>query len=209
MVVRDADYSEYAAPFNRINWGAIIGGTIIGILFQILLSLLGIAIGLTVVDAGDRVGSGFAIGTGIYMIIATVISVFIGAFATGRFTGTASRYDSMLHGVATMALITIVILFTIGIGVSKMIGGAFTYGLQAANTPQFQQMMPSPKQITGAAANIPPQQQRQWQQQADKVATSTSWMAFLTGVFSLIAAAIGGLLGMRSRTRTEKSNITY
>ena len=209
MVTKTENEYMSACPTSRINWGAIIGGSIIGLFFQVLFSLFGIAVGITALNPGARVGMGFGIGAGIYLVLITIISVFIGAFAAGRFTGLASRYDGLLHGVATLALLTIVSLFTITSG----LGATFSYGLQVAKLPQVQQVAPSGSKIqektTGAAANITPRQQMYLQQQANKFARRATWTTFITGLLSLIAAAFGGILGLKSRIKQNVSASAY
>lgn len=196
-----------ANAISRINWGAIWGGTFIAMFFQLLLGLLGLAIGLSVLNPARAVTpQGIGIGTGIWMILITVISVFIGAFAAGRFAGLQAKYDGLMHGIATLAFLTILSVFLVSAGVSNVIGGAFTFGLQAAQVPQIQQAMPQGmqpgSQPTGAAApTLTPQQRMTLQQQADRYATGATWIAFITGLISLIVAAIGGLLGMQSRMK--------
>jgi len=195
--------------FSRINWGAIFGGTFIAMFFQLLLGLLGLAIGISVLNPARAVSpQGIGVGTGIWLILITIISVFIGAFAAGRFAGLQARYDGLMHGVATLAFLTILSLFLVSAGVSNVIGGAFTFGLQAAQMPQVQQAMPSDEQLksqaTGAAAPIQtltPQERMVLKQQADRYATAATWIAFITGLLSLIVAAIGGFLGMQSRAK--------
>jgi len=198
--------STYAPTnaFSRINWGAIFGGTFIAMFFQLLLGLLGLAIGLTVLRPGQAISpEGVGFGTGIWLVLITLISVFIGTFAAGRFAGIQSRYDGLMHGVATLAFLSILSIFMVSSGVSNVIGGAFTYGMQAAQSPQIQQIMPQGgAQTTGAAApTMTPQQSLIIQQQADKFLTRTTWIAFITGLLSLIVAAIGGFLGMQSRAK--------
>jgi hypothetical protein len=192
---------------SRINWGAICGGTFIAMFFQLLLGLLGLAVGLSVLGPGRAVSpQGMGIGTGIWLILVTVISVFIGAFAAGRFAGMQAKYDGLMHGVATLAFLTILSVFLVSSGVSNVIGGAFTFGMQAAQTPQVQQAMPQGvqpgSQPTGAAAPaITPQQRLALEQKANKLAKGATWIAFITGLLSLIVAAIGGFLGMQSRIK--------
>lgn len=196
-----------ASRTSRINWGAIIGGTIIAMFSQLLLGLLGVAIGVTAIDLGTAVPVyGLSIGTGIWLVLITIISAFIGAFAAGRFAGVVSRYDGLLHGVATLALLTVISLFMISAGASNVISGAFSYGIQAAQVPQVQQVIKG--QSTGAAAQVQmtPQQQATFQRQADRYVTGISWTAFITGLLSLIAAAVGGLLGMKSRLGRNNMN---
>lgn len=193
-------------PAGRINLGAIVGGTIIGLFSQGLLSLLGLATGLLIIDPGEQIGAAFTIGTTLYLILITLFSVFIAAFATGRFAGLFSKNDSLLHGIATLALLTLISAFTINMGVSNVLNGALSYRAQTACAPQSQQAMPLERQITGAAASMTPQQQRQMQSNIKKYVTSISWMGFITGLIALVVAALGGIMGMKSRFHYNTAN---
>ena len=184
---------------NRINWGAILGGTVIGLFSQILLGILGIAIGLLVINPQEIIGTGFTFGTVLYLVIITLFSVFIAAFTTGRFAGLLSKNDSILHGIATLALLTIISLFTL----TGNVPGVLNYGLHTAYLPRVQQVLPAKYDNngnrTGAAAFMTPQQQRQLQQQANNNITGLSWTEFIAGILALVAAAFGGIMGMKSR----------
>jgi len=192
-----------AFSISRINWGAITGGTLLGIFSQILLGLLGLAIGITAFHPGQAITAGMSVGAGIYIVAITIVSVYIGAFAAGRFAGFVSRYDGLFHGVTTLALLTVISLFTISAGIGTFVGGSLSYGLNAARFQQSQQIAFSnyPVQVytTGAAASLSPKQRLYFQQQADRVAAGTIWLAFITAFLSLIAAAFGGVMGMKSR----------
>ena len=207
MVTKTENEYTSIQPISRINWGAIIGGSIIGLFFQILLGLFGLAVGITALNPVAGAGRGFGIGAGIYIVLITIASVFIGSFAAGRFTGLASRYDGLLHGVATLALLTIVSLFTVGTG----IGTTFSYGLQVASMPRVQQAAPSMTKMqtrtTGAAANIATQ--RVMEIQTAKLVRRITWTAFITALLSLIAAGAGGLLGLKSRIGQNRTNRAY
>ena len=111
--MRTQPENECSPNVSRINWGAIFGGTFIAMFFQIMLGLLGLAVGLSVLNP-NYVGAtrNVSIGSGIWLLIITIISVFIGAFATGRFAGLQAKYDGLLHGIATLAFFNhIIIIF--------------------------------------------------------------------------------------------------
>lgn len=184
---------------NRINWGAIIGGTVIGLFSQLLLTLLGVAIGLTALDPGQRVGEGFGAGSAIYLAIATIISVFVGAWAAGRFSGLVLKNDGILHGIATLALITLISLVALSIGLGTATNTALTYGIEPRDVYRQTGVAPTPTtegETTGAAAPTGP---RATQERTDRNITAAAWTAFITGLLSLVAAAMGGLIGMQSR----------
>ena len=79
--------------------------------------------------------------------------------------------------------------------------------MQAAQIPQVQQSVQQKSinnQVTGAAATpqkITTQQQQSMKVAASKFAAKATWIAFLTTLFSLIAAAVGGFIGMQSINR--------
>lgn len=195
---------------SRINWGAIMGGTLLGIFSQILLGLLGLAIGITAFHPGQALTTGISIGAGVYIAAITVISVYIGSFAAGRFAGFVSRYDGLFHGVTTLALLTVISLFTISAGIGTILSSSLSYGLNTFSLQQSQQISfsnyPIQVQATGAAISLSPQQRLYLQQQVDKVVTGTIWIAFITAFLSLLASAIGGIMGIKSRLVNDSNN---
>lgn len=198
------------SPLNtmsRVSWGAIFAGTFVAMFFQILLGLLGLAIGLSIVDParGETAGPSIGIGAAVWLVIITLISVFAGTFTAGRLAGLSAKYDGLMHGVATLAFLTVLSVFMVSSGVSGVVGGALSLGVNAAQVPQVQQALPTGAQLqqpTGAAApTMTPQQRQQAAQQADRYATTASWITFITALLSLVIAAIGGYIGMQSRVK--------
>ncbi len=190
---KDVKYVETVSA-NRINWGAILGGTTIGLFAQMLLILLGVAIGLTALDPGETITEGAGLASALYLAIATLISVFTGAWSAGRFSGFVLKKDGMLHGIATLSLLTLISLFALAQGIDN----AVTLGVRTYQAPQMQQRQAegiTPREQTGAASPLTPGQM----ERANTYAETTAWIAFLTGLLSLIVAAFGGVLGMRSR----------
>ena len=185
---------------SRVSWGAIWAGIFVAMFFQLLLGLLGLAIGLTVVDIDQRVNTtGIGIGAGIWMLITTLVAVFLGTFTAGRLAGLSAKYDGILHGIVTLAFLVVLSLFLATSGISSAIGGAFSLTLNAARIPQVQQALPSGTNMQGTTQNMTPAQRQQAARTAQDVATRTSWWTFIVGLLSLIIAMIGGYLGMQSR----------
>lgn len=126
-----ADYTDRpvaGANLRRISWGAIIAGTILILVFQILLALLGLGIGLATVDpaSGDTPSVGtFASASGIWAALTVLIATFIGAYAAARFAGSPSRRDAALHGVTTWATATLIAVYVLSTGATGLITSAF------------------------------------------------------------------------------------
>src|SRR5690606_7383185 len=79
-----ARVEEYRAPagvIGRASWGAILAGTVTAIASQIVLTVLGLAIGLTVVDPSAN-QQGFGLGAGIWWLITGLVSLFLGGLVT-------------------------------------------------------------------------------------------------------------------------------
>lgn len=113
-----------AAAFRRISWGALFAGLVVALAIQLLLSLLGIAIGMASIEpvTEENPMQNFGIATGIYWLISTAIAVFAGGWTAGRLAGMPTPLDSILHGAVTWALFA---LFTIWLSTSA-VGGILT-----------------------------------------------------------------------------------
>ncbi len=91
--------------FAAIRWGAVLAGVAVGVSVQLVLTLLGIATGLTATDvaSGETVGMGPLIWAGISMLIAA----FVGAYVAARMSGLKRKVDGILHGVVSWAVTTL------------------------------------------------------------------------------------------------------
>ncbi|MBA3659522.1 MAG: hypothetical protein H0W67_07990 [Gemmatimonadales bacterium] len=108
----------------RLSWGAVFAGLVVATALQVVLTLLGTAIGLAAWDPGDS-ARGLGIGAGIWAIVSILISLFVGGSTTGRLAGILTRKDGALHGVLLWGLSTILTLWLLASGVSALAGGAF------------------------------------------------------------------------------------
>ena len=91
----------------RVSWGAIAAGAIVAVMIGLMLNILGAAIGVTAVDAveGDTPdASTFGIGAAIWLLVATLVGLGVGAYAAARLSGTADKTDATLHGVGVWAI---------------------------------------------------------------------------------------------------------
>jgi hypothetical protein len=91
--------------FPAIRWGAVLAGVAVGVSMQLLLTLLGIAIGLsaTSVTRGETVGTGSLLWAGLSLLV----SAFVGGYVAARMTGFKRKTDGILHGVVSWAVTTL------------------------------------------------------------------------------------------------------
>ena len=107
----------------RISWGAIFAGLVVATVLQVVLSLLGVAIGLAALDPNSSAKS-FGIGTGIWALLTALISMFVAGSTTGRLAGVLERRDGFLHGVVLWGLSTLLAVWLISRGLGALFGGA-------------------------------------------------------------------------------------
>ncbi len=194
----------------RLSWGAVFAGLVVATALQIVLTLLGTAIGLAAWDPGDS-ARGLGIGAGIWAIVSILISLFVGGSTTGRLAGIITRKDGALHGVLLWGLSTILTLWLLASGVSALAGGAFRLagGALGATTNAAAQVATG---RGGASEDLRNQAERAAERgqaladslsdtvraragevarDADRAAGKGAWLALLALGLSL-AAAVGG-----------------
>lgn len=134
---------------KRASWGAIIAGVVIILMIQMILWTLGLAIGLAAADPGDGNWQGLGIGAIIWLVLSTLIALFVGGWATGRLAGVPRRIDGALHGLVAWGVANILALYLVSSAVGAMFGGAASllqFGVQQAPTERAAQQMPMTRQ---------------------------------------------------------------
>lgn len=118
--------------FAAIRWGAVLAGVAVGISVQLVLTLLGIASGLSATDvtSGESVGMGPLIWAGISMLIAA----FIGAYVAARMSGLKRKVDGILHGVVSWAVTTLLFAMLASSAGGALMSGIFSNMTGGANT---------------------------------------------------------------------------
>jgi len=116
---------------RRISWGGVFAGVVIALAVQLLLSMLGLGVGLTTIDPtqpnGTPGAAALGIGTGIWWTVSYIIALFIGGYVAARLGGRLLGWDGMLHGVLTWAFALLVSAFL----VTSAVGGALGTALDA------------------------------------------------------------------------------
>jgi hypothetical protein len=211
-------YSEHSehSVLRRVSWGAVFAGVIVTVVLQLLFTLLGVGIGAATVQPLQQSdpGKGLGMGTAIWLLVSTLISVYIGARVAGGLCGCARQSERGMHGIlawGTTAIASIVFLTS---AAGTLFGGAASFmGSAAARMqPGYANVQPS---TASTPANLSPtgregqDQQMQTEQRAReagdvaarRVSQSALW-SFLVLILSGVVAGYGGR-GSR-RTATER-----
>ena len=135
----------------RLSWGAILAGAVVATALQMVLSVLGLAIGLGAWDHGDPLGR-FGTGAAIWVLVTALVTLFVGGLTTGRLAGVLTRGDGMLHGVVLWGVSTLLAVWMMAGGAGTLLGGAFgVLGRTAAATAGG--VVGAAGQAVGAAAS--------------------------------------------------------
>ncbi len=147
-------YNRSATALKRVSWGAIFAGVVITLVTQLALSVLGLGIGASAINPATEQNpmSGIGTGAGVWFAITTLIALFAGGWVAGRLAGIPRATDSLLHGLVTWGLATLLLFYFLTSTVGAIIGGTFSIlgsGLSAAATG----IGAAAPQIAGAAQN--------------------------------------------------------
>jgi len=120
--VEAVNYNMRRPMFPAIRWGAVLAGVAVGVSVQLVLTLLGIATGLssTELAEGETMGTGPLIWAGFSMLVAA----FVGGYVAARMSGLKRKSDGVLHGAVSWAVTTI--MFAV---LATSVGGTLVSGV--------------------------------------------------------------------------------
>lgn len=97
---------EHIVLQNRISWASVFAGVVAVLAISFLLSLLGAALGFSMLDPESTtdITNGSGIAVTIWTIISLLVSLAIGGFIAGRLAGV----DGSIHGFLMWSLALIV-----------------------------------------------------------------------------------------------------
>ena len=126
MIVEPVVQNVIPTAIKRVSWGAIFAGVTVALVTQLLLGVLGLAIGASTIDPlrENTPTNGLGIGAGIWFIVTGLLSLFAGGWTAGRLAGIHRPVDSSLHGVLTWGIATLVTFYLLTTAVGAIMGGA-------------------------------------------------------------------------------------
>lgn len=114
---------------HHISWGAVFAGVLIAIIIQITMNILGLAVGSAILDPADPVnpiGPTFSTGAVVWIAASTLIGIFAGGYVAAHLSGIPDETDSVLHGLLTWALTTVIVFLMLSSTASSVISGVST-----------------------------------------------------------------------------------
>lgn len=114
---------------HRVSWGAIFAGVVVGLVVQVLLTMLGIGIGIATLDPGttnNPAASTFSIASGIWYAVSGILAAFAGGYVAARMSGKTEATTGALHGLTTWAFTTLLVLYMLTTAAGGLIGGTLS-----------------------------------------------------------------------------------
>lgn len=124
-----ASEDAHTIMINRVSWGAIFAGVVVGLVVHVLLTMLGVGIGVATLDpgAGDNPeASTFSIVAGVWYVISGIIAAFGGGYIAARMSGKTVPTTGALHGLTAWAFTTLLVLYLLTTALGSILGGAFS-----------------------------------------------------------------------------------
>jgi hypothetical protein len=201
-----------------VSWGAIFAGVILSLIVYLVLSVLGTAIGATLLSPLSQPDPmrAFGFGSGVWMIVTTVVAVFTGSYLAGR----CAPVLGWLHGLLAWAVMILFVVY----GMASLLGGAVsvagnvatagaTVGAAQGQAPTGNPVVDSVTQqvqgVVASAASVAssPQAEQNARQAADTAARAVAratWFSFAALVVGAIIALGSGSLGFRHQPVYEE-----
>lgn len=111
--------------FSKISWSAILAGVVVALISQLLLSLLGIGIGMAAINpAEENVRfSNLGVGAIIWWIVTILISLFFGGWVAGRWGGSITSTGRVFHGMLVWCVFTLFSFYLTTTAIGRVISG--------------------------------------------------------------------------------------
>ncbi|WP_435017752.1 hypothetical protein TA3x_005372 [Tundrisphaera sp. TA3] len=115
--------TDLLAVKSRVSWGAIAAGAMVALSVYLLLSFIGLAVGLEV-SRRPRMAESVPLGLGttIYVIVSLLLSMFLGGWATSRLAVGESKLEAVLYGIILWGVLFVGMFWLIGSGFSAGFG---------------------------------------------------------------------------------------
>lgn len=201
---RDVEIPQaYNIAQDRVRWGPIVAGLLTALTALLALSLLGLAIGLTTVDAGNAAAQGgpppeTGRNSAIWGAVSALLAFLLGGYVAGRTAAVFDRGWGALNGALVFLLGVPVALWLASQGMGAVLGslGGLASGLNA-----------DPGQVQGAAdqarqatQNVQPAEVAR----AAERARNAAWGGLAGTLLGLGASSLGGFLGTRREVEVDR-----
>lgn len=166
-------------PIARLSFRAVAAGVLVALVTQVVLLLLGGAIGLTAFEPSGQVARAVGFGFLAWLMLSLCASAFFGAWVAASTAQTVERRDGLLHGLLTWAAVSLVGAFLVGGAVRNTLSGVF--GFVGKTVTAAAPAVDGNLDVTGTAIGL--------------------WGLLWAFILPLGAALVGGAVGARTERK--------
>jgi hypothetical protein len=113
-------------PGARVSWSGIFGGVVVGIGALLLMTALGVAVGITAIDVEQPDASALGTGAAIWTGVSLLLALFLGGWSAARMSMLWDRTAALFQGTLVWALSMLLILWLAASGVGLIAGQTFS-----------------------------------------------------------------------------------
>jgi hypothetical protein len=207
--------ADLLAVRSRVSWGAIAAGAMVALTIYVVLTMLGVALGIEV--AVRRAGADLGTGAAIYSILALLLAMFFGGWATSRLAVGESKLEAVLYGLILWGVLFTGMIWLLASGIRTGFGGlvglaagAYTTeggridvdrvasdlkraGVDEATVSKYRGYYERVRENPGAAAEV--SRELSGEPGAREAARQASWWSLAGVLISLATAVTGSLVG--------------
>jgi hypothetical protein len=132
----------------KVSWGGVFAGVLVAMGVSMLLASLGVAIGVSAVDAGSTEARTIGIGAAVWGGLQLLIALFVGGMVATRVGAIIDRTTGFFEGVLVWVVSFMLMAYLAGNGIASVASGAFNILGGATQT------LGAAVQGQGGAANI-------------------------------------------------------
>jgi hypothetical protein len=124
---RQLNYSPMLASGEglRVSWGGIWGGVLAAVGLLILLSALGVAVGISAVKPGETDVAALGTGAGIWAGVSLLLALFLGGLVATRVGAIFDRTTGFFEGTLVWVVSVLLMGYLASSGIGMVAGGAF------------------------------------------------------------------------------------
>jgi hypothetical protein len=108
---------------SRVSWGAIAAGAMVSLTIYIVLTMVGVALGIELAVRGT--GADLGAGTAIYAIVVLLLAMFFGGWATSRLAVGESKLEAVLYGLILWGVLFMGMIWLLSSGMRTGFGALF------------------------------------------------------------------------------------
>jgi hypothetical protein len=184
--------------WDQARWGPVVAGLVTALATLVLLSVLGLAVGLSAFEPTE-VGQDVATGAAVYGAVIAIIAFLVGGFVAGWTAKLFSPVEGAFNGFLVGAVALVLVLWLTTTGAANLLGAVGTNLQEIADVAAGGE----------AVAGFEPGEALADAEARFADAERVAWGTFAGIAIALAAAAVGGFLGFMVNRGTRDDEMAY